>query len=112
MSISQWPLRAALVLSLLCLAALAACGPREIGAGSADESPVSAGGAPAAEMMRYPMTGASARERLLYLHNLPDVMQQMQDWRLQSYQRRLRRPPSPEDPAYRAQPKQPSPFRQ
>ena len=58
------------------------------------------------------MTGASARERMLYLHNRPDVMQQVQDWRLQSYQRRMGVAPSPEDPAYRAVPKQRSPFRQ
>ncbi len=95
---------------LLCMT-LCACGPREIGAGSS-EADTLPGGAPTAEMMRYPMTGASARERMLYLSNRPDVMQQVQDWRLQGYQRRMGIQPSPEDPAYRAVPKQRSPFRQ
>lgn len=114
MRILIWPSRSALVaFSLgLCLAFLAACGPKEIGADSADENPGSGGSAPSAELMRYPMTGANARERLLYLHNRPDIMQQMQDWRIQSYQRKLNRQPSPEDPAYRARPRQQSPFRQ
>lgn len=103
----------ALVLALaISLAALAACGPRDIGAGSSQESAGTGGGASSAELMRYPMTGANARERMLYLHNRPDVMQQVQDWRLQSYQRRMGVEPSPEDPAYRAVPKQRSPFRQ
>ena len=43
----------------------------------------SGGGAPTAEMMRYPMTGSGARERMLYLSNRPDVMQRVQDWNLQ-----------------------------
>lgn len=96
---------------LLCMT-LSACGPREIGTGSSEESMGSGGGAPSAEMMRYPMTGASARERMLYLSNRPDVMQRVQDWNLQGYQRRMGVQPSPEDPAYRAVPKQRSPFRQ
>lgn len=98
--------------ALLLAMALSACGPREIGAGSSEESPPSGGSAPTAEMMRYPMTGASARERMLYLSNRPDVMQRVQDWNLQGYQRRMGIQPSPEDPAYRAVPKQRSPFRQ
>ena len=102
---------AGLILALL-LAGAAGCGPKEIGAGSSDEVVASGGGAPSAELMRYPMTGANARERMLYLQNRPDVMQQVQDWRLQSYQRRMGVQPSPEDPAYRAVPKQRSPFRQ
>lgn len=103
------PLRgfAALLLAL----ALSACGPREIGTGSSEES-MSSGGATTAEMMRYPMTGAGARERMLYLSNRPDVMQRVQDWNLQGYRRRMGIQPSPEDPAYRAVPKQRSPFRQ
>lgn len=99
---------AALFLSM----ALSACGPREIGAGSSEEHAVSGGGAPTAEMMRYPMAGASARERMLYLSNRPDVMQRVQEWNIQGYQRRMGIQPSPEDPAYRAVPKQRSPFRQ
>ena len=101
----------ALVLALA-LASLAACGPKEIGAGSSVESTEAGGGAPSAELMRYPMTGANARERMLYLSNRPDIMQQVQDWRIRSYQRMMGVQPSPEDPAYRAVPKQRSPFRQ
>ena len=102
---------AALALALL-FGVLASCGPKEIGTGSSQESTSVSAGAPAAELMRYPMTGANARERMLYLHNRPDIMQQVQDWRLQSYQRMMGAQPSPEDPAYRAVPKQRSPFRQ
>lgn len=94
------------------LTTLGGCGPREIGTGSSGESGASGGGASSAELMRYPMTGASTRERMLYLSNRPDVMQQVQDWNLQGYQRRMGVQPSPEDPAYRAVPKQRSPFRQ
>ena len=94
------------------LAALPACGPKEIGAGSSVENREAGGGAPTAELMRYPMTGASPRERMLYLNTRPDIVQQVQDWRLRSYQRMMGVQPSPEDPAYRAVPKQRSPFRQ
>ena len=105
--------RAGLALALACaLAGLAACGPKEIGEGSSLESRGASGGAPSAELMRYPMTGANYRERMLYLSNRPDVMQQVQDYRIQSYQRMMGAKPSPEDPAYRAVPKQRSPFRQ
>lgn len=104
--------RAAALAVALALGALAACGPRDIGAGSSVESRGQGGGAPSAELMRYPMTGANARERMLYLTNRPDIMQQVQDWRLQGYQRMMGAQPSPEDPAYRAVPKQRSPFRQ
>ncbi|MDE7241178.1 MAG: chemotaxis protein [Desulfovibrio sp.] len=96
----------------LALAGLAACGPKEIGEGSSMESRGPGAGAPSAELMRYPMTGASPRERMLYFNNRPDVMQQVQDWRIRSYQRMMGVQPSPEDPAYRAVPKQRSPFRQ
>ncbi|MDE5879535.1 MAG: chemotaxis protein [Desulfovibrio sp.] len=91
---------------------LAACGPKEIGEGSSRESAGTGGGQPSAELMRYPMTGASARERMLYYNTRPDIVQQVQDWRLQSIQRQMGIKPSPEDPAYRAVPKQRSPFRQ
>lgn len=105
--------RTAFALALaFALAALPGCGPKDIGAGSSEESVGTGGGQPSAELMRYPVTGASPRERMLYFNNRPDVMQQVQDWRLQSFQRRMGVQPSPEDPAYRATPKQPSPFRQ
>lgn len=105
--------RAAVALAAaLALAGLAACGPKEIGEGSSVESRGAGGGASSAELMRYPMTGASPREKMLYLHNRPDVMQQVQDWRLQGYQRMTGVKPSPEDPDYRAVPRQRSPFRQ
>lgn len=104
--------RAGALALALALAGLVACGPKEIGQGSSQESSGAGGGAPSAELMRYPMTGANARERMLYFQNRPDIMQQVQDWRLQGYQRMMGVKPSPEDPAYRAVPKQRSPFRQ
>ena len=106
--------RAAILVLAGALAATSACGPKDIGTGSSGASSAAGAGAgaPTAALRRYPMTGANARERMLYLHNRPDVMQQVQDWRLQSYQRRMGIEPSPEDPAYRATPKRRSPFRQ
>ena len=78
--------------------------------------PVLAGrGAPApstAEQLRYPMTGAGNTQRMLYYYNRPDVMSRMQDWQISRFNRLTGAQPSPEDPAYRAVPKQRSPFRQ
>lgn len=91
--------------------ALCACGPREIGQGmSADyDDPVDA---TAADAMRQPITGISNTQRMLYYCNRPDVMENVQNWKLYQYRRAMGLNPSPEDPAYRAVPKQRSPFRQ
>lgn len=102
----------------LCCLCLCACGPKEIGEGSSSDaagsySARSGGGhTTAAEMMRYPMTGASPVERRLYYSTRPDIMERVQDWRLQQFRNQTGMQPSPEDPAYRAVPKQRSPFRQ
>ena len=49
---------------------------------------------------------------MLYYYNRPDVMSRMQDWQISRFNRLTGAQPSPEDPAYRAVPKQRSPFRQ
>lgn len=99
------------ILSFLCLLCLCACGPREIGQGYS-EIPSGSGNYSAAEQMRFPMTGANNTQKMLYYYNRPDVMEKVRDWRLEQFQRALGAAPSPEDPAYRAVPKQPSPFRE
>lgn len=102
----------------LCCLCLCACGPKEIGEGSSSDAagsysaPSGGGHTTAAEMMRYPMTGASPVERRLYYSTRPDIMERVQDWRLQQFRNQTGMQPSPEDPAYRAVPKQRSPFRQ
>ena len=97
--------------ALALLAALAGCGPKDIGAGSSSDEERGAL-PPPAEQMRYPMTGTSNTQRMLYYYNRPDVMSRMQDWRISRFNCLTGGRPSPEDPAYRAVPKQRSPFRQ
>ncbi len=101
--------RAALFLA--CLAA-AACGPRDIGDGSSRDGEVPHTPAPAVDAMRMPMTGEGAIPQMLYDFNRPEVM----DYRIKRNQMGLRQETgtavSPEDPAYRATPRQRSPFRQ
>ncbi|MBD5607261.1 MAG: chemotaxis protein [Desulfovibrio sp.] len=94
-----------LILSLF----LCACGPREIGGGRSPE-PTNYGGASAADIMRYPMTGANRSEKMLYYYNKPEVMESVQQANRENYLRRMGI--TPEDPAYREIPKQKSPFRQ
>ena len=101
--------RAALLLA--CLAA-AACGPKDIGEGSSQDSGLPHAPAPAVETMRMPMTGEGAIQRMLYDFNRPEVA----DYRIKRHQMGLRQGTGaaidPEDPAYRATPRQRSPFRQ
>lgn len=97
--------------TLLAALALAGCGPRDIGAGSSSDEERGAA-LSAAEQLRYPVTGTNNTQRMLYYYNRPDVMSRMRDWRISSFNRRAGAQPSPEDPAYRAAPKQRSPFRQ
>lgn len=87
---------------------LCACGPKEIGQDSS-EPPPGRGNYSAAERLRQPMTGASRTERMLYYYNQPDIMQRVRDWRVEQFNRRMG--VSPENPAYRAEPRQKSPFR-
>lgn len=91
-------------------ALLLGCAPKEIGGSSETDSP--AGEAAAADQMRYPLTGAANRERVLYLYNRPEVMGAMKNWQIDRYNRLHGLAPNPEDEAYRARPKQRSPFRQ
>ena len=76
-------------------ALLAACGPKDIGTGTSEPDTMPAG-VSGADSMRQPMTGNNSTQTMLYYFNRPDVMQAI----------------SPEDPAYRAVPRQRSPFRQ
>lgn len=99
------------ILPFLCLLGLCACGPREIGQGYS-EAPAGSGNYSVAEQMRHPMTGASNTQRMLYYYNRPDIMEKVRDWRLDQFNRQMGVAPSPEDPSYRAIPKQPSPFRE
>lgn len=105
-------------LASLCLvcALLAGCGPRDIGAGTADAPPQER--PPVAETMRYPVTGSNAVQRRLYYMNRPAIMEQTQQWRMLQYENAMRRsvglqplrelPPSSSPHI----PRQRSPFRQ
>lgn len=97
--------------ALFLTALLAGCGPRDIGAGSSSDEERGAA-LSSAEQMRYPMTGTNNTQRMLYYYNQPDVMHRVQDWRLNQFRKLTGGQPAPEDPAYRAVPKQRSPFRQ
>lgn len=104
-------------LALLALALLTGCGPRDIGTGTSSDYARSSPGMAAEDHLRYPMTGMNNTQRMLYYYNRPDVMNQMQQWRMSQFNRLrggegLPGALSPEDPAYRAVPKQRSPFRQ
>lgn len=98
------------LLLILIFPLLAACGPREIGGGRAEE--YYAGGATAADAMRFPMTGASNTEKTLYYYNKPEVMERVSEWRRAEYLKRMGVSPAPEDPAYREKPRGRSPFKQ
>ena len=92
---------------------LAACGPRDIGTGTSAEYEGGGLRPSTAEQMRYPMTGSGSVQRNLYHYNRPHIMQNMQEWRANQLRQQLRgQEPAPEDPAYRAVPRERSPFRQ
>ncbi len=95
-------------LFFICLL-LGACVPREVGQGMSSDLASSSRDAIASDQMRLPMTGASRTEHMLYNFNRPETaasFHNMRDSLLRS------KAVSPEDPAYRAIPKQKSPFRQ
>lgn len=98
--------------AIFIFALLWGCGPKEIGEGTSEYVSETPRDASTAENMRYPMIGASRAQHMLYYYNKPDVMQNYQNWRLGQFQRMMGIKPAPEDPAYRAVPKQRSPFRQ
>ena len=104
-------LAARAALFLVCLAT-AACGPKDIGEGSSRDNDLPHTPAPAVDAMRLPMTGEGAIPQMLYNFNRPEDMEST----IKRHQMGLRQERgaaiSPEDPAYRATPKQRSPFRQ
>lgn len=90
---------------------LAACGPKEIGQDTSGDYERPAGGHyGAAEQMRQPFTGVNNTEKMLYYYNRPEIMENIRNWRADQFRRQTG--VSPEDPAYREQPRQRSPFRQ
>lgn len=99
-------------LALLAVVALAACGPKDIGTGTSSDYAAASPGMAPEDRLRYPMTGMSNTQRMLYHVNRPEVMSQMQQWQMSRFSRLSGDKPDPRDPAYRAVPKQRSPFRQ
>ena len=73
-----------------------------------------AAGVSVEDQLRYPVYGSSNTQRMLYLQNRPDVMANVQQWRMMQFRRTNGLEPvtDPENPQYRAVPKQRSPFRQ
>ena len=108
------PHRCAILCSLALAGLLSACGPKDIGAGTSSDNETAPLGISAEDHMRYPIMGASRTQQLLYLQNRPDIMANTQQWRMQQFNRihGLDKDVSPEDPAYRAVPRQRSPFPQ
>lgn len=98
------------VLFFVC-ALLCACGPKEIGEGSSYQ-PQTRQDAATAENMRYPLTGSSRTQQMLYYQSRPDVVQNYQIWKLHQFRRAMGVTQDPQDPAYREKPRQRSPFRQ
>lgn len=104
-----------LVLAAALLLPLSACGPKDIGTGTAepDSAPP---GISSVESLRQPLTGANPIQRRLYFYNQPHIMMQMQQSGLDAYRRYINRyrgdGVNPESPAYREVPRQRSPFRQ
>ena len=101
-------------LLLAAVGGLGGCGPKDIGAGSSSESDSQPQGVSVEDQLRYPVYGSNNTQRMLYYQNRPDVMANMQQWRMQQFRRMngLDTDVSPEDPQYRSVPKQRSPFRQ
>ena len=104
------------LLALLLTAAggLSGCGPKDIGEGSSDHYDSQPQGVSVEDQLRYPVYGSSNTQRMLYLQNRPDVMANTQRWRMMQFRRAhgVDNALDPEDPQYRAVPKQRSPFRQ
>ena len=102
------------VLLLAAVGGMGGCGPKDIGAGSSSENDSQPQGVSVEDQLRYPVYGSNNTQRMLYYQNRPDVMANMQQWRMQQFRRMngLDTDVSPEDPQYRSVPKQRSPFRQ
>ena len=103
-----------LALLLAALSGLSGCGPKDVGEGSSARYEAQPQGVSVEDQLRYPMYGSGNTQRMLYLQNRPDVMQNVQQWRMNQFRRAngLDNAADPEDPQYRAVPKQRSPFRQ
>ena len=101
-------------LLLTAVSGLGGCGPKDISSGSSYESESRPQGVSVEDQLRYPMYGSSNTQRMLYMQNRPDIMANTQQWRIQQFRRAqgLENAADPEDPQYRAVPKQRSPFRQ
>ena len=104
------------LLPLLLAAAggMAGCGPKDVGEGSSARYESQPQGVSVEDQLRYPVYGSNNTQRMLYLQNRPDVMANVQQWRMMQFRRvnGLEPVTDPEDPQYRAVPKQRSPFRQ
>ena len=99
------------MITLLCIP-LYACGPKEVGYSSSYQADGQGNGVSTAEAMRYPFTGSTTTQIMLYNTNRPQVMEQVQKWTTAQYRKSMGLEPLPEEPEYREHPKQRSPFRQ
>ena len=111
---NRMPATCLLALLLAASGGMAGCGPKDVGEGSAARYEAHPQGVSVEDQLRYPMYGSSNTQRMLYLQNRPDVMANVQQWRTNQIRRSngLDNAADPEDPQYRAVPKQRSPFRQ
>lgn len=103
-----------LALLLAASGGLGGCGPKDVGEGSSTSYGSQPQGVSVEDQLRYPIYGSSNTQRMLYQQNRPDVMANVQQWRMNQIRRLngLDNAADPEDPQYRAVPKQASPFRQ
>jgi len=108
------PLACLLALLLTAAGGLVGCGPKDIGTGTSAENESQPRGPSVEDQLRYPMYGSNATQRMLYYQSKPDVMENMQRWRIMQFRRMngIDTNVNPEDEQYRAAPKQRSPFRQ
>lgn len=99
---------------LTAMGGVGGCGPKDIGAGTSSESESPPQGVSVEDGLRYPMYGSGNTQRMLYYQNRPDVMTNVQQWRMMQFRRMngMGNAVNPEDPEYRAVPQQRSPFRQ
>ena len=87
---------------------LSACGPKDISTESNEDPPIRTS-ASTAEQMRYPFFGSDANQKMLYERNTIDNMVVRQHIISSSLHDQS---VSPENPTYRATPKEKSPFQQ
>ena len=102
-------MRKYIFMGILTILLAGGCGPKEPGTGLSSDAAL-APRPTSAELLRQPITGMNNTQKMLYWQNRPDVMENIQNWRLGVMKHKMGI--SPEDPAYREVPKQLSPFRQ